>query len=440
MNLCIVGPGYVGLVTAACFAEMGNNVVCIGRKEDPIEMLNKGILHIYEPGLEELIRRNLKDGRLRFSHNLKEGIEASSIIFIAVGTPSNRDGSCNLKYVFEVAEEIGRSMNSYRIIAIKSTVPIGTAKNVEKIIKRQLSLRGLDIKFDVISNPEFLKEGDAISDFMKPDRIIIGTSNEDVARIMRELYAPFARSRDKLIVMDQCSAEMTKYAANCMLATKISFINEIANICEMVGADVTLVRKGIGADHRIGYYFIYPGIGFGGSCIPKDLNALIHVASEHGVEPRLLKAVREINERQKLILAEKIISYFQKRGGVSGRHIAIWGLSFKPNTSDMREAPSISIISKLIEAGAHIYAYDPIAIPTAREVFGNKIRYAKSAYEALKGAHALALVTEWNEFRYPDFDRMSSLMAERVIFDGRNLYNPHELKKRGFIYFGIGQK
>lgn len=440
MNLCVIGPGYVGLVTAACFAEMGNNVICVGKDKDIIKMLNKGILHIHEPGLEELVRHNLKDGRLQFTHSLEQGIKSALMVFIAVGTPSNSDGSCNIEQVFKVAEEIGRSMDGYRIVAIKSTVPVGTAKCVEDIIKKELSLRGLNTKFDVISNPEFLKEGDAISDFMKPDRIIIGTSNESVAKIMRELYSPFARSRDKLMVMDQYSAEMTKYAANCMLATKISFINEIANICEMVGADVNLVRKGIAADHRIGYHFTYPGVGFGGSCLPKDLSALIHIATEHGFEPKLLNAVKAINEKQKTILAERIIAYFQEKGGILGKRIAIWGLSFKPNTSDMREAPSIGIISKLIDAGARISAYDPIAIPTAREIFGHKISYAPDAYKALRGAYALALITEWNEFRYPDFERIASLMAERVIFDGRNLYNSYELKNRGFIYFGIGQK
>ncbi len=439
MKLCVVGPGYVGLVTAACFAEMGNEVICVGRKEDPIEQLNQGIVHIYEPGLEELVKRNLKDKRLRFSDDLKEGIKNGLAIFVAVGTPSKEDGSCDLSAIYQVAEQIGKYMDDYKIVVIKSTVPVGTSEKVREIIASELEKRGLDIEFDVVSNPEFLKEGDAVNDFMKPDRIIIGTDNVRTAAIMRELYAPFARTRDKLIIMDQRSAEMTKYAANCMLATKISFINEIANICEKVGADVMLVRKGIGSDHRIGYHFIYPGVGFGGSCFPKDISALIHLAGENGWEPILLKAVKTVNDRQKKILAEKIIAYFADKGGVKGKKIAIWGLSFKPNTNDLREAPSIDIISRLLLEGAQIKVFDPVAMPEAKKIFGSQIEYAENAYAALEDAHALALVTEWNQFRHPDFDKMAALMAEKVIFDGRNLYDKELLKKKGFVYFGIGR-
>lgn len=439
MKLCVIGPGYVGLVTAACLAEMGNEVVCVGKKEDPIKNLNQGIIHIYEPGLEELVKRNLKDGRLYFTDNLVAGVENSLIIFLTVGTPPKEDGSCDLSAIYQVAEQIANIINSYRIIAIKSTVPVGTSEKIAQIISQGLKRRGLDIEFDVVSNPEFLKEGDAVNDFMKPDRVIIGTDNVRTAEILKELYAPFARTRDKLIVMDRRSAEMTKYAANCMLATKISFINEIANLCEHLGADVSLVRKGIGADHRIGYHFIYPGVGFGGSCFPKDLSALIHLGETNGWEPILLKAVKEVNDRQKKRLAEKIIRYFQKKGGVKGKKIAIWGLSFKPNTNDMREAPSIDIISRLLLEGAIVEAFDPVAIPEAKKIFGDRIKYAPNAYAALEGAHALALVTEWNQFRHPDFDRMAEIMAEKVIFDGRNLYEVQELKRRGFVYFGIGR-
>jgi len=439
MKLCVIGPGYVGLVTAACFAEMGNEVVCVGRKEDPIEKLNQGIIHIYEPGLEELVKRNLKDRRLYFTDDVGTGIKNALVIFLAVGTPPKDDGSCDLSAIYQVAEQIGNIIDSYRIVAIKSTVPVGTSEKVTQIISHRLKRRGLEIEFDVVSNPEFLKEGDAVNDFMKPDRVIIGTDNVRTAEIMKELYAPFARTRDKLIVMDQRSAEMTKYAANCMLATKISFINEIANLCEQLGADVSLVRKGIGSDHRIGYHFIYPGVGFGGSCFPKDLSAMIHLGETNGWEPILLKAVKAVNERQKKRLAEKIIQYFQDKGGVKGKKIAIWGLSFKPNTNDMREAPSIDIISHLLLEGAMIVAFDPVAIPEAKKIFGDKIEYAPNAYAALEGAYALALVTEWNQFRHPDFDRMGEIMAEKVIFDGRNLYEVQELRRKGFVYFGIGR-
>ncbi|MDL1971439.1 MAG: UDP-glucose/GDP-mannose dehydrogenase family protein [Candidatus Desulfofervidaceae bacterium] len=439
MKLCVVGPGYVGLVTAACFAEMGNEVVCVGREEDPIDNLNQGIIHIYEPGLEELVKRNLKDGRLYFTDDLVAGVKNALIIFLAVGTPPKEDGSCDLSAIYQVAEQIANIINSYRIVAIKSTVPVGTSEKIAQIISQGLKKRGLNINFDVVSNPEFLKEGDAVNDFMKPDRVIIGTENVRTAEIMKELYAPFARTRDKLIVMDQRSAEMTKYAANCMLATKISFINEIANLCEHLGADVSLVRKGIGADHRIGYHFIYPGVGFGGSCFPKDLSAMIHLGETNGWNPILLKAVKEVNDRQKKRLAEKIVQYFQKKDGVKGKKIAIWGLSFKPNTNDMREAPSIDIISRLLLEGAMVEAFDPVAIPEAKKIFGDRIKYAPNAYAALEGAHALALVTEWNQFRHPDFDRMAEIMTEKVIFDGRNLYEMQELKRKGFIYFGIGR-
>lgn len=441
MKICVIGLGYVGLVTATCFADMGNEVICIDRLEEKIEGLKNGIIPIYEPGLDVLLKKNYQDGRLRFTSDLKEVVAECLLLFIAVNTPSNGDGSANLTHVLEVAKGIGVYMEEYRIVVNKSTVPVGTGEKVRDIIRDELKRRGKEIEFDVVSNPEFLKEGDAISDFMKPDRIIIGTDNVRTAEIMKALYAPFARTREKVIVMDVRSAEMTKYAANAMLATKISFMNEIANICERMGADVSMVRKGIGADHRIGYHSIFPGVGYGGSCFPKDVKALIVTARQHGYDPQILQAVEDINEKQKELLAYKIIHYFKDKGGLNDKIIGIWGLSFKPNTDDMREAPSCLIVEKLILEGAKIQAFDPVAIKSAKAVFGDNshITYFDNAYEALQGADALALITEWNLFRNPDFEKIKSLLRRPVIFDGRNQYEPKELKERGFEYFGIGR-
>ncbi|HIC91509.1 MAG TPA: UDP-glucose/GDP-mannose dehydrogenase family protein [Syntrophaceae bacterium] len=441
MKLCVVGPGYVGLVTASCFAEMGNDVICVGKSDERIEGLKKGIIPIYEPGLDVILKRNYQEGRLKFTANLEEGVAESLIIFIAVPTPPDRQGSADLAHVLSVAQDIGACMEEYKIIVDKSTVPVGTAEKVRDVIQSELDRRKRNIEFDVVANPEFLKQGDAISDFMKPDRIVVGTDNVRTAEIMRALYAPFARTRDKVIVMDVRSAEMTKYAANAMLATKISFMNEIANICEHVGADVGMVRKGIGSDHRIGYHFIYPGVGYGGSCFPKDLKALIATAKECGYSAQLMQAVEDVNERQKRLLAHRIIDYFKDKGGLHDKIIGIWGLSFKPNTDDMREAPSRIIIGLLTSEGVKVHAFDPMAIGQAKQIFADNpyITFFDNAYDTLKGADALALITEWNLFRNPDFDRIKSLLKRPVIFDGRNQYDPKELKERGFEYFGIGR-
>jgi UDPglucose 6-dehydrogenase len=441
MNICIVGTGYVGLVTAACLAEMGNDIVCVDSNPAIIEGLKKGAVHIFEPGLEPLVKRNIAEGRLRFSVDLKEGMENALFIFNCVGTPPRDDGSCDLSQVREVARQIGSVIADYKIIVNKSTVPVGTADEVHRIIREQAEARGIRTEYDVVSNPEFLKEGDAVSDFMKPDRIIVGTDNVRTAKLLETLYSPFARSRDKMIVMDVRSAEMTKYAANCMLATKISFINEIANICERVGADVGAVRRGIGADHRIGHHFIYPGMGFGGSCFPKDVKALITTARGSGYEPDLIAAVDAVNYRQKQILGRKIMAYFSDRGGVGGRVLALWGLAFKANTDDMREAASLEIIRDLTDAGMAVQAYDPVAGTRAQDLLSAnpRVRICENQYEALDGADALAVVTDWNQFRNPDFGRIYKLLKTKAIFDGRNLYDPEFTAGQGFDYFGIGR-
>ena len=441
MNICIVGTGYVGLVTAACLAEMGNDIVCVDSNPAIIEGLKKGAVHIFEPGLEPLVKRNIAEGRLRFSVDLKEGMENALFIFNCVGTPPQEDGSCDLSQVRGVARQIGSVISDYKIIVNKSTVPVGTADEVHRIIREQVEERGIRTEFDVVSNPEFLKEGDAVSDFMKPDRIIVGTDNVRTAKLLETLYSPFARSRDKMIVMDVRSAEMTKYAANCMLATKISFINEIANICERVGADVGAVRRGIGADHRIGHHFIYPGMGFGGSCFPKDVKALITTARGSGYEPDLIAAVDAVNYRQKQILGQKIMAYFSDRGGVGGRVLALWGLAFKANTDDMREAASLEIIRDLTDAGMAVQAYDPVAGTRAQDLLSAnpRVRICENQYEALDGADALAVVTDWNQFRNPDFGRIYKLLKTKAIFDGRNLYDPEFTAGQGFDYFGIGR-
>ncbi len=442
MNVCIVGTGYVGLVSAACFAEMGNNVFCVDVNPKVVETLERGEVHIYEPGLEDLVKRNTGQGRLRFTTELTEGLAEARVVFITVGTPSGEDGSCDLRYVDAVAREIGQHMTAPKIVVDKSTVPVGTADRVRSIIADELKKRGEDISFDVVSNPEFLKEGDAVSDFMKPDRVVVGTEDEGSASVLRDLYSPFARSREKLIVMGVRSAEMTKYAANCMLATKISFINEVANICECVGANVSEVRAGIGSDSRIGYSFIYPGVGYGGSCFPKDVKALIRTAREHGYGARLISAVDEVNNAQKRILADKILAYFEPQGGVSGKTLAIWGIAFKANTDDIREASAIEVIKVLTDQGMKVKAFDPVAGERAREELGHigNLTIMDNQYDVVDGADALAVITDWNQFRDPDFDKIKTLLKAPIVFDGRNLYVPKRMGEAGFAYFSIGRK
>ncbi|MFO7803501.1 MAG: UDP-glucose/GDP-mannose dehydrogenase family protein [Desulfovermiculus sp.] len=441
MNICIVGTGYVGLVTAACFAEMGNQVVCVDVNPEIVDNLQQGKIHIYEPGLEDLVQRNHNAGRLTFTTQLGQGLQESLFVFICVGTPADCDGSCDMSAVTAVARQIGQAMDNYSIVVTKSTVPVGTADAVRAIIGEELSARGDPIEFDVVSNPEFLKEGDAVGDFLKPDRVIVGTDNVRTAELIKVLYSPFARSRDKLMIMSVRSAEMTKYAANCMLATKISFINEVANICERVGADVREVRLGIGADHRIGYEFIYPGMGFGGSCFPKDVQALINTAHTYAYEPQLLTAVHDVNQRQKKTLAAKIVDYFQPQGGVAGKTLAVWGLSFKANTDDIRESAALAMIDELTEQGMAVRAYDPEARERARQWYADNplVEIADDDYGILDGAQALAVATEWNQFRNPDFSGIKRRLTAPVIFDGRNLYHPEHLASQGLAYFCIGR-
>ncbi|MBO4295518.1 MAG: UDP-glucose/GDP-mannose dehydrogenase family protein [Desulfovibrio sp.] len=442
MKLCIIGTGYVGLVSAACFAEMGNTVTCVDVNPDVVARLRAGQVHIYEPGLEEMVRASHADGRLSFTTELAEGLKGADMAFICVGTPPDEDGSADLKYVLQVADSIGQLMENDLVVVDKSTVPVGTAKKVAAAVQKRLDERGAKFKFEVVSNPEFLKEGAAISDFMKPDRVVIGTSSQKAADLMRELYAPFARTRGKLIVMGVPSAEMTKYAANCMLATKISFINEIAGICEHVGADVRDVRTGIGSDSRIGYQFIYPGVGYGGSCFPKDVKALIRTAKDAGMDAPLLNAVETVNNRQKVHMAEVIEDYFAPQGGVAGKTLALWGLAFKANTDDMREAPAIDMVNRLTKGGMRIRAFDPVAGANARRIFRDNplFELAEGQYSALEGCDALLVVTDWNQFRNPDFGRVKELLTAPIVFDGRNLYEPVQMAKRGFAYFCIGRK
>jgi len=441
MNVCIVGTGYVGLVSAACFAEMGNTVRCVDVNPEVVETLKAGKVHIYEPGLEELVRRNYAEGRLQFTTSLEDGLKDSLFVFITVGTPSRDDGSCDLGFVEQVARQVGAGMTDRKIVVDKSTVPVGTADKVRAIIAAELEKRGVDIPFDVVSNPEFLKEGDAVNDFMKPDRVVVGTDSAETAEYLKQLYAPFARSREKLIVMGVRSAEMTKYAANCMLATKISFMNEIATLCERVGEDERDVRTGIGSDHRIGYHFIYPGVGYGGSCFPKDVKALIHTAREYGFRPQLLEAVEDVNYRQKKHMAERILEYFAPQGGVQGKTIALWGLAFKANTDDMREAAALTIIQELTAQGMKVQAYDPVAADNARALLADNplVTIVDEQYEAVEGAQALLVVTEWNQFRNPDFGRVRKSLTAPILFDGRNLYSPEFMAKEGFAYFCVGR-
>lgn len=438
MKIAIVGTGYVGLVTGTCFAETGIDVVCVDIDESKIDNLKQGKIPIYEPGLETMVKRNFEKGRLAFSTKLRDVIQDCEAVFIAVGTPPDEDGSADLKYVLAVAGEIGKYMNNYLVAVTKSTVPISTSQKVKAAIQEELNKRNSTLEFDVASNPEFLKEGSAIDDFLKPDRIVIGVENERAEKIMQRLYKPFVLNNHPLVFMDIPSAEMTKYAANSMLATKISFMNDIANLCEIVGADITMVRKGIGSDPRIGNKFIYAGAGYGGSCFPKDVKALIKTGSDHGYKLKILQAVEEVNDAQKEVLFHKIQKHFN--GNLKGKRLAMWGLSFKPNTDDMREAPSIVIIEKLLKAGATVKAYDPAAMEETERKIGNKIEYAAEMYEAVIDADALILVTEWSEFRVPNYKILSKLLVNKVVFDGRNIYDPQEMKENDFIYYGIGRK
>jgi UDPglucose 6-dehydrogenase len=444
MKISVIGTGYVGLVTGTCLAESGNDVICMDIDERKIEMLNSGKVPIYEPGLEELIKRNVTHGRLTFTTDMSASVKRSDIIFIAVGTPPGEDGSADLKYVLDASRQIGKYMNGYKVIINKSTVPVGTAEKVKTAVAEKTSHT-----FDVVSNPEFLKEGSAIEDFMKPDRVVIGADSARAMEIMQDVYSPFVRKGDRTLVMDIRSAEMTKYASNAMLATKISFINEMAIICASLGADIDNVRKGMGYDKRIGFEFMFPGVGYGGSCFPKDVKALVQTARDHGVEAKVLKAVEAVNEHQKSLLSSMIIAHFAATGAnkslkaakpLAGKTIAVWGLAFKPRTDDMREAPSVVIINSLLRAGAKIKAHDPVAMNEARKIFKKRIEFSDDDYEMLRDADALAVVTEWSEFRTPDFKKIKKLLKKPLIFDGRNIYNKAELRKMGFTYHSIGRK
>ena len=438
MRITVFGTGYVGLVTGTCFADEGNEVLCVDINASKVAVLEAGEIPIYEPGLDELVHRNTQAGRLKFTTDAAQGVAHGEIIFIAVGTPESEDGSADMQYVFAVAQTIGQHLDAYRVIVDKSTVPVGTGRKVQQIIQQQLDTRKSSAEFDVVSNPEFLKEGAAIQDFVKPDRVVIGTDSERAANIMRELYSPFQRSRDRLMVMDIQSAELTKYAANVMLATKVSLMNELSNVADAVGADIESVRKGIGADQRIGYHFIYPGCGFGGSCFPKDVAALARTANELGCDTPILDGVLTINEQQKKVLPRKIKAHF---GDLKGRTIALWGLAFKPNTDDMREAPSRVLMEYLWEQGASVQAFDPEAIEAARQLYGERtnLRYCDSPQTALDGADALVVVTEWHLFRNPDFQDIKARLKQPVVFDGRNIYDPQRLGAMGYTYYGIGR-
>ncbi|MEW5889357.1 MAG: UDP-glucose/GDP-mannose dehydrogenase family protein [Pseudomonadota bacterium] len=440
MKITVIGTGYVGLVSGTCLAEVGNDVLCLDVDPDKIRILNEGGIPIYEPGLQEMVARNRAAGRLRFTTDVAAAVAHGVVQFIAVGTPPDEDGSADLRHVLEAARAVGRHMDGYRVIVDKSTVPVGTADKVREAVSEELARRGVDLEFSVVSNPEFLKEGAAVEDFMRPDRIIVGAEEPRAVELMRHLYAPFQRNRERLIVMDVRSAELTKYAANAMLATRISFMNELANLAERLGADIELVRQGIGSDPRIGYQFLYPGCGYGGSCFPKDVKALIRTAREAGGDLGVLRAVEEANEAQKRILGRKIVQRFGD--DLAGRRFALWGLAFKPNTDDMREAPSRTVVAELLARGAGVHAYDPVAMNEARRVFGedSRIAYAASPLEALYGADALVIVTEWKEFRSPDFPTIKARLKHPVIFDGRNLYDPAEMRAEGIEYFAIGRK
>jgi UDPglucose 6-dehydrogenase len=436
MKIAVIGTGYVGLVTGACFSEVSVNVICVDIDQKKIDNLNKGIIPIYEPGLEEIVLRNSTKNKLKFSTSLQESIKDVDVVFIAVGTPPDEDGSADLKYVLSVASDIGKYIQKQIVVVNKSTVPVGTAEKVKQAIQKELTLRGQTIDFYVASNPEFLKEGSAIDDFMKPDRIVIGTDNVDAENIMRKLYKPFLLNGHPIIFMDIPSAEMTKYAANAMLATKISFMNDVANLCEIMGADVNMVRRGIGSDARIGSKFIYPGVGYGGSCFPKDVKALIKTAKDNHYNMRILNAVEEVNDFQKSVLFNKVNTHFNNQ--LKGKTFAIWGLAFKPKTDDMREAPSLVIIENLLKAGANVVAYDPVAVHEAKRILGDTISYSDEMYDTLTKADALLIITEWPEFRSPDFDEISKRLNNKVIFDGRNIFDFNEMKNMGYNYYCIG--
>jgi UDPglucose 6-dehydrogenase len=431
MKIAVVGSGYVGLVLGACLAETGNDVTCVDTDEAKVRMLRKGRVPIYEPGLTELVQRNKAEGRLIFTTQLARAVKASQIIFIAVGTPQGEDGAADLQHVLSVAREIGKAMDGYRVIVNKSTVPVGTAEKVRAIIRRETTH-----PFSVVSNPEFLKQGAAVDDFMKPDRVVIGAEDPRGAELMVALHQPFTRTGAPIMVMDCASAELSKYASNAILATKISFMNEIANVCELFGADVDRVRQAVGADRRIGPSFLFPGVGYGGSCFPKDVKALVRFSADKKYDFKILRAVESVNESQKRALVRKMDAHF---GSLKGRTIALWGLAFKPKTDDMREAPAIAIVQALLDKGAKVQAFDPEAVRVARSIFGTKITYSTKSYDALRGADALAIVTEWHEFREPDFARMRKLMRTPVVFDGRNIYQPQQMKAHGFTYYSIGR-
>ncbi len=437
MKISIIGTGYVGLVSGACFAEMGVITSCLDIDKNKIENLKKGIMPIWEPGLETMVKRNFEKNRLSFTTNITESIKNAQAVFIAVGTPPDEDGSADLQYVLSVAGEIGKNMDHYMVIITKSTVPIGTAEKVRKTIQDELNKRNADIEFDIASNPEFLKEGDAIDDCLHPDRIVVGIDSEKAKDIIERLYKPFVLNGHPIIYMDIPSAELTKYTANALLATKISFMNDIANLCEIVGADINAVRRGIGTDKRIGPYFIYAGTGYGGSCFPKDVKAIIKTADEKGYSLEILKSVENVNNRQKESLYHKAIKHFN--GDLKGKKIALWGLSFKPNTDDMREAPALVLIDKLTAKGANVVAYDPVAMDEAKRILGDKIKFVNDPYEALNNADALMLVTEWTEFRILNYPKMQN-MKEKLIFDGRNIYDPEEVRQQGFAYYSIGRQ
>ena len=431
MNITVIGTGYVGLVAGACLADMGNQVICVDNNLDKLEKLKKGIIPIYEPGLEELVKSNVLEGRLEFSADIESAVKISEVCFIAVGTPQGEDGSADLQYVFGVAESIAKAMNGYKVIVDKSTVPVGTAEKVTELIKANTNY-----PFDVVSNPEFLKQGNAVDDFLSPDRVIIGSNSDKATQIMQEIYAPFFRTGNRVIVMDVKSAEMTKYAANSFLATKISFMNEIANLCEKIGANAEMVRVGISTDSRIGNKFLFPGLGYGGSCFPKDVKALIKTGTEFGCDMSIIKSADDTNKKQRKLFVDKIINKFGEN--LTGKTFAVWGLAFKPKTNDMREAPAITIINDLLKRGAKILAYDPKAIEEAKFYFQDRITYAKNSYDALTNCDCMLLLTEWNEFRRPDFDKIKTLLKNPVIFDGRNQYNAERLKEKGFEYYQIG--
>jgi UDPglucose 6-dehydrogenase len=433
MNIAVIGTGYVGLVSGTCFAETGNTVTCVDINAEKIAQMQQGVIPIYEPGLEVIFERNIKSGRLKFTTNITEAIEKAKIIFLALPTPPGEDGSADLSYVLGVAEQLGKIMKEYKVIVDKSTVPVGTSEKVHAAIAKNAS-----VEFDVVSNPEFLREGAAVEDFMKPDRVVVGTDSPRAKEIMQQLYEPYVRQGNPIIFMDERSAEMTKYAGNAYLATRITFMNEIANLCEKLGADVDMVRKGIGSDKRIGSRFLFPGVGYGGSCFPKDVQALSRMAGEYAYDFSVLDAVMAVNDKQRMVIANKIKAYFGE--SIRGRKIAIWGLAFKPNTDDIREAPAIYTMNALLEAGAEITVFDPEAMPNMKKIFGNAIQFASNEYEAIENADALAIITEWTEFRTPDFEKMATLMKSKIIFDGRNLYSLKSLQDNGWYYNSIGRK